>query len=118
LSRVLASGVAGADLDAAFSAGIVELSGGRVRFSHPVLASSVLASIPPARRRELHAEAARSSGSAEERARHRALAAGSPSAEIAAELDLAASVAEHRGAPAAAAELLELEPVLGQRGRR
>ncbi|HEY3906687.1 MAG TPA: AAA family ATPase [Streptosporangiaceae bacterium] len=83
LNRVLAGGVAGADLDAAFEAGVVELSGGRVRFSHPVLASSVLTSIPPARRRELHAQAARSSVSAEERARHRALAAASPSAEIA-----------------------------------
>ena len=116
LNRVLAGGVAGADLDAAFTAGVVELSGGRVRFSHPVLASSVLASIPPARRRELHARAARSSVSAEERARHRALAAAAPSAEIAAELDSAASVAEHRGAPAAAAELLELAASLTESG--
>ena len=51
MGRVLAGGVAGTDLDAAFAAGVVELSGGRVRFSHPVLASSVLASISPARRR-------------------------------------------------------------------
>ena len=116
LDRVLAGGVAGADLDAAFTAGVVELAGGRVRFSHPVLASSVLASIPPARRRELHAQAARSSVSAEERARHRALAAASPSAEIADELDSAASAAEHRGAPAAAAELLELAASLTESG--
>ena len=78
LDRVLAAGVAGPDLDAAFAAGVVELDGGRVRFSHPLLRSTVLASIPPARRRELHAEAARGSASPEERARHRALAAAGP----------------------------------------
>ncbi|HET7017702.1 MAG TPA: AAA family ATPase [Streptosporangiaceae bacterium] len=117
LDRVLAAGVAGPDLDAAFAAGVVELDDSRVRFSHPVLASTVLSSIPPARRRELHAEAARTSASAEERARHRALAAGAPSAEIATELDEAASVAEHRGAPATAAELLELAARLTEDGQ-
>jgi len=117
MSRVLAAGVAGADLDAAFAAGVVELDDGRVRFSHPVLASTVLSLIPPARRRELHAEAARTSASIEERARHRALAAASASAPIAAELDEAASIAEHRGAPATAAELLELAASLTESDR-
>lgn len=116
LDRVLGAGVAGPDLDAAFAAGVVELDDGRVRFSHPVLASTVLSAIPPARRRELHAGAARSSASIEERARHRALAAASPSAEIAAELDEAASIAEHRGAPATAAELLELAAAMTEDG--
>ena len=44
----------------------------------------------------------------EQKARHSALAAGTPSAQIAAELDDAARAAELRGAPATAAELLEL----------
>ena len=112
LDRVLATGVSGPDLDAAFAAGIVEVDDGRVRFSHPVLASTVLGELPPARRRELHEQAARSSAGVEERARHRALAATGPSAPIAAELDEAASIAAHRGAPVAAAELLELAAAL------
>jgi ATP/maltotriose-dependent transcriptional regulator MalT len=117
VSRILELGVPGADLDAAFAAGVIALDDGRVRFSHPVLASAVLGSIPPVRRRELHAAAARSSVSAEERVRHRALAAAGPSSRIAAELDEAALIAEHRGAPAAAAELLELAAALTKDGQ-
>jgi DNA-binding CsgD family transcriptional regulator len=108
VSRYLAAGVPGGDLDAAVVAGVVEVDAGQVRFSHPLLASAVLGSIPPARRRQLHALAARGAADAEERARHAALAADAPSSQIAAELDEAARIAERRGAPGTAAELLEL----------
>lgn len=108
VSRYLAAGVPGADLDAAVGAGVVEVDSGILRFSHPLLASAVLTAIPPARRRELHALAAQSVADAEEKARHRALATAAPSGKIAAELDDAARTAERRGAPATAAELLEL----------
>jgi DNA-binding CsgD family transcriptional regulator len=102
------AGVPGADLDAAVLAGLLEVDAGRLRFAHPLLASAVLAQIPPARRRELHAFAAGGATDPEEKARHQALAADGPSAVIAAGLDDAARAAELRGAPATAAELLEL----------
>ena len=107
VSRYLATGIAGSDLDAAVLAGVLEADSGRLRFSHPLLASAVLAAVPPARLRELHALAARQAADTGEKARHRALAAG-PSAEIAADLDEAARLAERRGAPGTGAELLEL----------
>lgn len=108
LDQYLAAGVAGDDVDAAVVAGILDADAGRLLFSHPLLASAVLAAIPPARCRELHAWAAAIAGDAEQRVRHQALAADGPSASIAAALDDAARVAELRGAPATAAELLEL----------
>lgn len=108
VDRYLAAGVPGSDLDAAVRAGVVEEDAGRLRFSHPLLASAVLGAIPPARRRQLHALAAASGVNAEEKARHLALSADSPSDEIAAGLDEAARLAELRGAPATAAELFEL----------
>jgi len=100
--------MAGSDLDAAVLAGVLEMDAGHVRFAHPLLASAVLGAIPPARLRELHAAAARHAENAEEKARHRALAADGPDEQIAAELDEAAQLAERRGAPDVAAELLEL----------
>jgi DNA-binding CsgD family transcriptional regulator len=108
LDRYLAAAVAADSLDAAVTAGVLDEDAGRLRFSHPLLASAVLAAIGPARRRGLHAFAAASAADPEQRARHHALAADGPSAAIAAALDDAARVAELRGAPATAAELLEL----------
>jgi DNA-binding CsgD family transcriptional regulator len=103
-----AAGVTGADLDAAVLAGVLEPEAGRLRFSHPLLSSAVAAMIPPARGRELHGIAAGLSDRPEEQAWHRALAATGPSAQVAAEVDAAASAAVARGAPAAAADLFEL----------
>ena len=117
VSRYLTAGMAGGDLDAAVVAGVLEVDSERVRFAHPLLASAVLGTIPPARRRELHAAAATSAVDAEERARHWARAAGGPDARIAAELDQAAGLAERRGAPGAAAELLELAASLTPAGQ-
>jgi len=108
LRSYLAAGITGGDVDAGVLAGVLEADSGRLRFSHPLLSSAVLGAIPPARRRDLHALAATAAGNPEEQARHRALAADGPSADIAAQLDAAAAVAEQRGAPATAAELLEL----------
>ncbi len=108
VGRLLAAGVPGDDLDAAVLAGVLEPDGERLRFAHPLLASAVLGSIPPARRRALHAIAAKGSADPEERARHKALADDAKSAQLAAELEEAARTAERRGAPTVAAELLEL----------
>lgn len=108
IGRYLAAGADAADLDAAVLAGILDTDGGRLRFSHPLLASAVTAAIPPARHRDLHAIAARLTRTPEERARHRALAVAGRSAPVAAELDEAGRGAAARGAPVVAAELFEL----------
>ena len=108
LSRYLEAGLPADDLDAAVVAGVIQTDGGTVQFAHPLLAAAVLGSIPPARRRALHALAADRVTDTEEQARHRALAAAGPSESIAGELDSAAATAERRGAPATSAELLEL----------
>jgi DNA-binding CsgD family transcriptional regulator len=100
----------GADADAlgeALAAGIVELEGERVRFTHPLLASIVYSEASPARRRALHAHLAALALEVEERAGHLAVATVSPDEEVASVLDAAASSALQRGAPEAAAEFSE-----------
>jgi DNA-binding CsgD family transcriptional regulator len=97
IEQYLAAGAGGSELDAAVVAGVLEPDGGRLRFSHPLLASAVANSIPPARHRELHATAGRIAQRPEEQARHRALAATGPSAPAAAELEEAAHGAATRG---------------------
>jgi len=94
-------------VEAAVQAGVVELDGERVRFTHPLLASVAHAQLPPARRRRLHGRLAGILDDPEERGRHLALAADRPDAEVAAALDEAARRARARGAPGAAAELWE-----------
>jgi DNA-binding CsgD family transcriptional regulator len=103
-----AAGVDGAELDSAVLAGVLEIEAGRLRFTHPLLAATVSAGIPPVRLRALHATAARHTGQAESRARHRALATAGHSEPVAAEVELAAQAAAARGAPVAAAELFDL----------
>ena len=115
--QYLAAGAAGAELDAAVLAGVLEPDGGRLRFSHPLLASAVAGSIPPASLRELHGVAARVVRLPEEQARHRALAATGPSGPVAAELDHAGRTAAGQGAPATAAELVGLAASLTPAGQ-
>jgi DNA-binding CsgD family transcriptional regulator len=94
-----------AALEKAAAAGVLEVADGRVRFSHPVLASVVYAQTPPARRRELHARLAEIVDDPDEQALHLALAASGPDAQVAATVEDAARRARARGAPQAAAEL-------------
>ncbi|HEX6129751.1 MAG TPA: AAA family ATPase [Candidatus Limnocylindria bacterium] len=95
-----------AALDAAATEGVVVERGGEVRFAHPLLAAGAYELIPPARRRELHRQAAASADSIEQRARHLALAAHGPDPAVAMTLDEAARSARSRGAPETAAELV------------
>ena len=97
-----------AGLDEAERAQIAFVRDGRVRFAHPLLASGAYASVDPSVRRDLHARAAAHVADHEERARHLALAATGPDEIVASALEAAASRAEARGAPPAAAELFEL----------
>jgi DNA-binding CsgD family transcriptional regulator len=94
-------------LDAAVAAGAVVEEDGRVRFTHPLLASAVYAEAGSVRRQELHRTAAAALDNVEERARHLALAATVPDEEVAVLLDRAAERASGRGAPDAAVEFAE-----------
>jgi DNA-binding CsgD family transcriptional regulator len=95
-------------LSAAEELGLIAISQGRVSFSHPLFASAVYASAPLSERRALHRRLASLVDEPEERARHMALGAEAASEEIAFALEGAAERARLRGAPDAAAELLEL----------
>jgi DNA-binding CsgD family transcriptional regulator len=86
---------------------ILELDGQRLRFTHPLLGSAVAARQTPARHRSLNARLADVVPSAEERARHLALATAEPDGDVASVLEEAAQTAHARGAPAAAADLAE-----------
>jgi len=111
-----------ADLDGARSAAVVEMAGERVRFTHPLLASSVYARAEPARRRELHRLLADVVADTQARAQHLALGAEAPDREIALTLEDAAIGAARAGAPETAARLLEhacrLTPASADQARR
>ncbi|MEU1268629.1 LuxR family transcriptional regulator [Streptomyces sp. NPDC005799] len=100
-------------LGAAEDAGVVELSGGCARFTHPLLANGVYTEASPTTRRALHRQLSGLVDDVEERARHLALAVTGPETEALAALDAAAAQARRRGAAGAAAELLELAIGLG-----
>ena len=103
------------DLETAARAGLIELLGDGIRFTHPLLASIHFSSSSPRARRAAHRRFARVVVDPEERARHLALAAEGPNEQVAATLAAAADGARSRGAIAAAAELadqaLSLTPV-------
>jgi predicted ATPase len=104
-------------LEAAERNGIVSIEGNRIRFTHPLLAGGVYADASPMRRRLMHRRLAGVVDELELRARHLALASTTGDPETLEALDDAAASAQARGAPAAAAELLELATALGIRSR-
>jgi DNA-binding NarL/FixJ family response regulator len=93
--------------------GIVGIVGNRVRFSHPLLARGVYTDATPASRRAMHRALAAIEAEPELKARHLALATASSDDTTLKALDAAADAARGRGAPAAAAELLDLAIGLG-----
>jgi DNA-binding CsgD family transcriptional regulator len=99
---------ADARLDAAADAELLERHGDRIRFAHALLASAVSAHEGAERRRDVHRRLAEVEDDSEARARHLALATEGHDAGVAGALDQAAQDALARGAPSAAAELLEL----------
>jgi DNA-binding CsgD family transcriptional regulator len=98
----------GRPLALAREAGLVELEGEEVRFSHPLYGSAVYADASRSRRRRVHRRLAELVTEPDERARHMALGAEGPEPEAASALEAAAQRAVARGDPAAAAELAEL----------
>jgi DNA-binding CsgD family transcriptional regulator len=95
-------------LETALSHGVVVRAADRLRFTHPLLAASVYQQADDATRRSAHAALAGVARDPLERARHLALGAGGPDADVAASLDQASTVASVRGVPNVAAELGEL----------
>jgi hypothetical protein len=114
----------GPDVEEAVAADVVAIDGDDVRFTHPLLAEGVIAAASPGRVREVHLRLAEVVANAEERARHLAAGTKGPSREVAVALDEAAELASARGAPTAAAALLDLAAVatpadaIGERARR
>jgi DNA-binding CsgD family transcriptional regulator len=98
-------------VERAVAQGVLTRSGRRVRFTHPLLAEGTLARAPATRRRAMHRRLSGVVTDVEDRARHLALAELPDEALPA--LDEAARRTRARGAPAAAAELLELALGLG-----
>lgn len=113
IQRALEGGDAAELLGRAEAAEIVTITGGELAFTHPVLASGVYAAAAGAERRAAHRRLAAVVDGTEERARHLALAATDAEPEVIGALDEAAREARARGAPADAAELLELAFRLG-----
>ncbi|HEV8572515.1 MAG TPA: AAA family ATPase, partial [Actinomycetota bacterium] len=113
VDRVLGErGLAPAELERAVRAGLIELEGERIRFTHPLVASVHYSGTPLAERRRMHRRLAGGADEPEERARHLALGSGGPDTGVAEALDHAARKARTRGAPDAAAELAELAATL------
>jgi DNA-binding CsgD family transcriptional regulator len=100
------AGVAANALDAAVAARIVERDDGIIRFSHPLFASVLYDDLGEERRR-VHTRLGQIVEDPIARARHLALAADAPNADLAGLLDDAAKLATDRGASALAAELAE-----------
>jgi DNA-binding CsgD family transcriptional regulator len=96
-----------APLAAAVESEVVAVERGRLRFAHPLLAAATYELAGEAERRALHRRLAGVVGELEAQARHLALGAEGPDAEVALTLDRAARHALTRGASPVAAELSE-----------
>jgi len=95
----------GAALAEAEDAGVLVTEHGRIRFTHPLLASAVYASVSEARRHALHRRLAEVVSDAEERARHLSQGLAEADESVAVEIEGAAGQAVLRGAFDASAEL-------------
>ncbi|HEY7858245.1 MAG TPA: AAA family ATPase [Candidatus Nanopelagicales bacterium] len=95
-------------LEEAVAAGIVEVDGERVRFTHPLIASIPYEDLTVESRLALHRRLAASVSDPEEHARHAALGSLDTSSAVATSLDVAAAHARRRGSLDAAAELAQL----------
>ncbi|MGE2719174.1 AAA family ATPase [Mycolicibacterium celeriflavum] len=100
-------------LEAAEQHGVVLIEGSRIRFTHPLLATGVYTGVSADERRRMHSKLAAVVDEPELQARHLALAATTGDEATVSALDRAAATAHARGAPAAAAELIELALSLG-----
>jgi DNA-binding CsgD family transcriptional regulator len=102
-----AAGTSPNALEPALAAGVVELSDGVVRFTHPLLASVLYQGAAGEERRQAHRRLAAIVDDPVERARHLAVSSDTPDEEVAAALEEAANLPRGRGAVIAVAELAE-----------
>jgi DNA-binding CsgD family transcriptional regulator len=106
--RLLAAAGHGEEVLApARAANVIEERDGIVRFTHPLLASTLYQGVSATERRRAHALLTHAVEEPVERARHLGLSAETPATEVSAALEDAAALARGRGAPVAAAELHE-----------
>ncbi|MEV7286278.1 AAA family ATPase [Streptomyces sp. NPDC093252] len=97
-----------AALDPAVASGLVTVVQGTVGFSHPLVRSAVLQSVPLAERLAAHRALAEVlDGQPDRQVWHRAAAGGRPDESVARALDATAGRASARGAPAVALAALE-----------
>jgi DNA-binding CsgD family transcriptional regulator len=94
-------------LGSALEAGIVELDGARIRFTHPLLAACAYEGADPLRRREIHGRLADLLEDPEARAWQLAASVDQTDEAVATALEDAALHARARGAPRPAALLLD-----------
>ncbi|MEV6865534.1 AAA family ATPase [Streptosporangium subroseum] len=96
-------------LDPAERAGLVQLTGGEIRFRHPLIRSAVYAEAPFDHRRATHLAIAAylsTAGEEDQAAWHLAVATTAPDEKIAATLERSADAARRRGGAAAAISVL------------
>ena len=106
-AQLARAGIEPGALDPAFSANVIELAGGSVRFTHPLLASVLYQGLPAGERQRVHGRLAEITEDPLARARHLALSTDRPDAELAALLEAAAGTTAAQGAPMVSAELGE-----------
>jgi DNA-binding CsgD family transcriptional regulator len=104
---------AGKLLEGAEDQGVIHVDGHRIRFAHPIYARGVYHQAAPTRRRAMHRRLADIVVQPELRARHLALGSTHGDPLTLRSLDAAADSARQRGAPVAAAELIDLAIRLG-----
>ncbi|BBZ21964.1 transcriptional regulator [Mycolicibacter hiberniae] len=100
-------------MESAQASSVVEIEGSRIRFRHPLFAAGVYSAAAPAERRAMHRRLSGVVDEPEIKARHLALAATAADPDVLQALDEAAAATRARGAPAVAAELIELAINLG-----
>lgn len=94
-------------LDDAIGAGMIVIERGHVRFTHPLLASTIYEEAPTDKRKWMHGSIAANASNLEERARHLARTVDETDATAADLLEDAASGARARGAAHSAVDLYE-----------
>ena len=107
LAQLAELGIERSALEPAVGESVIELAGGGVRFTHPLLASVFYQGLSADERQHAHRRLVRVAEEPLARARHLALSTEEPDAELAAALEDAAAIADVVGAPISAAELGE-----------
>ncbi len=106
-TQLAGAGIEPGALDPALAANVIELAGGSVRLTHPLLASVLYQGLLPGERQRVHGRLAEIAEDPLARARHLALSTDRPDADLAALLEAAARTTAAQGAPMVSAELGE-----------